>query len=277
MRRGRRRSAPPAATSERLTSGIPSFAPRAATMRSQARAISRPPATAKPSIAAISGFFEPRWTMPANPRSPTHGRSPATKALRSMPAQNALPAPVRMPPLSSGASSSSSSAAATPSASGRLTALRASGRLRVMSRTLSRRSVRTGWSFIAAGPYRRAMHQVAEDVWQIALLPRNGVNAYLVGDVVVDAGVKQHAKKVVSAVAGRSIRAHAITHAHGDHVGGSKGVVDALGVPFWCPAGDAADVERGHVTTAESRLRPLLDKGNDFDAVPLARRLQEGD
>ena len=28
--------------------------------------------------------------MPAKPRSPTHGRSPAANALRSMPAQNAL-------------------------------------------------------------------------------------------------------------------------------------------------------------------------------------------
>ena len=35
---------------------MPSLAPSAATIRSQARAISSPPATAKPSIAAISGF-----------------------------------------------------------------------------------------------------------------------------------------------------------------------------------------------------------------------------
>ena len=55
-------------------------------------------------------------TMPAKPRSPTHGRSPVTNALRSMPAQKPLPAPVRTPTWRSSSSSSSSSAAAMPSA-----------------------------------------------------------------------------------------------------------------------------------------------------------------
>src|SRR3954447_17538801 len=142
-------SAPAAATSERLTSGIASRAPLAATIRSQASAISRPPAIAKPSTAAISGLRAERWTMPAKPRSPTHGRSPVTNALRSMPALKPLPAPVITPTVRSPSASSSSSASATPSASARLTALRASGRLRVIRRTPSRRTLRTGWSDIA--------------------------------------------------------------------------------------------------------------------------------
>ena len=125
---------------------MPSLASRAATIRSQASATSSPPATAKPSIAAMSGLRAARWTMPAKPRSPTHGRSPVTKALRSMPAQKPAPAPVMTPTARSPSASSSSSAAATPSASARLTALRASGRLSVMSSTPSRRSVRTGSS-----------------------------------------------------------------------------------------------------------------------------------
>src|SRR3954449_3883591 len=143
MRCGRRSKAPPAATNERLTSGMPSLAPLLATIRSQARAISKPPATAKPSTAAISGLREARWTMPAKPRSPIHGRWPVTNALRSMPAEKPLPAPVRMPTCSSWVSSSSSRASATPCARSPLTALRASGRLSVISRMLSRRSVRT--------------------------------------------------------------------------------------------------------------------------------------
>src|SRR4051794_17128145 len=143
MRCGRRSSAPPAATSERLTSGMPSLAPLLATMRSQASAISKPPATAKPSIAAISGLRDARCTMPAKPRSPTHGRCPETNALRSMPAEKPLPAPVSTPTCSSWVSSSSSRASATPWARSPLTALRASGRLSVISRMLSRRSVRT--------------------------------------------------------------------------------------------------------------------------------------
>src|SRR4051812_17952772 len=127
---------------------MPSLALRPATIRSHASATSSPPATAKPSIAAMSGLRDARWTMPAKPRSPTHGRSPGTKALRSMPALKPAPAPVSTPTLSSLSSSRVSSAAATPSASARLTALRASGRLSVMSITPSRRSVSTGWSFM---------------------------------------------------------------------------------------------------------------------------------
>ena len=57
----------------RLTSGMPSCASLAATIRSQASAISKPPATAKPSIAAISGLRGGRWAIPAKPRSPTYG------------------------------------------------------------------------------------------------------------------------------------------------------------------------------------------------------------
>jgi glyoxylase-like metal-dependent hydrolase (beta-lactamase superfamily II) len=121
------------------------------------------------------------------------------------------------------------------------------------------------------------MHQVAEDVWQLSLLPRNGVNAYLIGDVLVDAGTKGLAKRVLRAVAGRSVRAHAITHAHGDHVGGSRRVVDALDVPFWCPADDAADVEAGRQVVAETWARPLMSAGATFDPVVVGRRLQEGD
>jgi hydroxyacylglutathione hydrolase len=35
------------------------------------------------------------------------------------------------------------------------------------------------------------MFEVADDVWQLPLVPRDGINAYLVGDVLVDTGIKQ--------------------------------------------------------------------------------------
>src|SRR6516165_4831383 len=144
MRRGRRSSAPPAATSERLASGIPSFAPFAATIRSQERAISIPPATANPSIAAISGLRAARWAIPAKPRSPNHGDSPLTNAPRSMPALKNPPAPVTTPTSRFSSPSSSSSAPPTPAASAAFTEFRTSGRLSVITRALPRRSATTG-------------------------------------------------------------------------------------------------------------------------------------
>ena len=52
---------------------MPNCAPRAATIRSQARTISNPPASANPSTAAISGLREDRRAIPAKPRSSSHG------------------------------------------------------------------------------------------------------------------------------------------------------------------------------------------------------------
>ena len=83
------------------------------------------------------------------------------------------------------------------------------------------------------------MRQVADGVWQLPLAPRESVNAYLLGDVLVDAGTPGMGKKLPGKLDGREIAAHTITHAHPDHVGGSKAVVEALGVPFWSPADDA--------------------------------------
>ncbi|HEV2999641.1 MAG TPA: MBL fold metallo-hydrolase [Solirubrobacteraceae bacterium] len=121
------------------------------------------------------------------------------------------------------------------------------------------------------------MREVAGGVWQIALTPRNGVNAWLLGDVLVDAGTAGQGRKLPDALAGRSVAAHAITHAHPDHIGGSAHVCRALGVPFWAPAGDAAAARAGMAVGKESPLKPLLDRGRSFAPLDVARELREGD
>lgn len=117
------------------------------------------------------------------------------------------------------------------------------------------------------------MHQVADGVFQLPLTPRDGVNAYVLGDVLVDAGVKQWVKKILNAVRGRTIAAHALTHAHIDHAGGSKGVLAALGVPFWVGAGDVEPCETGQPPTGKEFLRRFAR----FPAVKPDRALREGD
>src|SRR5689334_9791851 len=121
------------------------------------------------------------------------------------------------------------------------------------------------------------MNEFAEGVWQLPLAPRNAVNAYLVGDVLVDAGVEAMGKKLPGKLEGRAVSAHAITHAHPDHVGGSRSVIDALEVPFWAPAGDADACEAGRSVVADSKIKGLMSRGNGFPAVPVVRRLNEGD
>jgi glyoxylase-like metal-dependent hydrolase (beta-lactamase superfamily II) len=108
-------------------------------------------------------------------------------------------------------------------------------------------------------------------------MPRDGVNAYVLGDVLVDAGYKFHGKGLPGKLEGRAISAHTITHAHPDHVGGSKAVTEALGVPFWAPARDASACEAGRSVVPEGRLKPLMSRANGFPAVRVERRLNDGD
>ncbi len=121
------------------------------------------------------------------------------------------------------------------------------------------------------------MNEIAADVFHLPLVPRNGINAYVIGDVIVDAGVAGSAKKIVKAMGGRTIRAHALTHAHVDHAGGSRRLVDALELPLWASAGDASAVASGEPVLATTRLDGLMAFVGGFDGVDVARELREGD
>lgn len=120
------------------------------------------------------------------------------------------------------------------------------------------------------------MDEVADDVWHIALTPRNGINAYLLGDVLVDAGTKG-AKRLLRALDGRPVRAHALTHAHADHCGASREVAAALEVPVWVGDGDAEALRSGTPVTKPGLLSAVLRKAGGWPAIDAARRLREGD
>jgi glyoxylase-like metal-dependent hydrolase (beta-lactamase superfamily II) len=59
------------------------------------------------------------------------------------------------------------------------------------------------------------------------LVPKHGINAYLMGDVIVDAGIPRSGRRIVQQLEGRPLTAHALTHAHPDHAGGSDHVTKA--------------------------------------------------
>ena len=63
------------------------------------------------------------------------------------------------------------------------------------------------------------MLAIADDVWRLPLHPANAINAYLIGDVLVDTGIKPSADKIAAMLEGRQISAIALTHAHKDHAG----------------------------------------------------------
>jgi hydroxyacylglutathione hydrolase len=113
---------------------------------------------------------------------------------------------------------------------------------------------------------------ITDDIFRIILPPLRHMNAYLVGDVLVDAGLGLHARGILKALGDRAMTAHVVTHAHGDHVGGSKTVSDALGVPVWCGPGDVEAVQSGKPAAA-SPVQALFR----WKPVQVARELREGD
>jgi glyoxylase-like metal-dependent hydrolase (beta-lactamase superfamily II) len=122
---------------------------------------------------------------------------------------------------------------------------------------------------------------IADGVWQLALVPRDGINAYVVGEVLVDTGIKQSAGKIAGMLEGRTISAIALTHAHGDHAGAMKRLSARFGVPVWCGAADREAVETGRLVLSPTldrlRLGTIANAAAGFDGAPVARILAEGD
>jgi hydroxyacylglutathione hydrolase len=127
----------------------------------------------------------------------------------------------------------------------------------------------------------QVVHEIADGVWQMPLVPYDGINAYLIDDVLVDTGIKPSAAKITATLGGRNISAIALTHAHFDHAGAVKQLSSQLGVPVWCGAADRAATETGRLVLPRALTRPRLDRlvnaAAGFDGVPVARSLIEGD
>jgi glyoxylase-like metal-dependent hydrolase (beta-lactamase superfamily II) len=88
------------------------------------------------------------------------------------------------------------------------------------------------------------MKQLTDGVWHLNTFPiPNSINAYLIGDVLVDAGTRRSGKGILRDLEGHTVTAHALTHAHPDHQGASHEVCTKLGIPYWVPEGDVEAAE----------------------------------
>lgn len=124
------------------------------------------------------------------------------------------------------------------------------------------------------------MQKLAEDVYQLKGRPRNAINVYVVGDVLIDAATRQGEQRIMRQIAGKTIGAHALTHAHPDHQGSSHAICEKLGIPLWCGQGDVPAMETpGAITNPRvpgwlNRLQKRYWTGPPH---PVARALSEGD
>ncbi len=124
-----------------------------------------------------------------------------------------------------------------------------------------------------------AIREFAPDVFQLSLDPIDGVNAFLVGDTLIDAGSRHDARKIFKALAGRKVALHALTHVHADHQGSSKAVVDEFRVPFAVPLGETEQAESGEMSSLmpKTRRAALVTRLFAGPGADVDRALSEGD
>jgi hydroxyacylglutathione hydrolase len=122
------------------------------------------------------------------------------------------------------------------------------------------------------------LHELAPGLALARGGPGRSLNVYLLGDVVVDSGVRWSRRRLARQLAGRQLVAHVLTHAHFDHAGSSAWLCHTLGVPLWCGAGDAAAITSGRVDTHGSPLVNWLQRTlAPVSAHPVSRTLEEGE
>jgi glyoxylase-like metal-dependent hydrolase (beta-lactamase superfamily II) len=110
--------------------------------------------------------------------------------------------------------------------------------------------------------------------------PGRTLNVYLLGDIVVDSGVRWSRRRLAWQLVGRQVAAHALAlaHAHFDHAGCSAWLCHTLGVPLWCGAGDATAMTSGRIDSHGSPLVNRLQRTlAPVTAHPVTRALREGD
>jgi hydroxyacylglutathione hydrolase len=117
---------------------------------------------------------------------------------------------------------------------------------------------------------------LAADVVRVPLAPLGLANAYLLGDVLVDAGLPWSRKKIAGFVRSGRVREHALTHAHADHLGATSWLAES-GVPVAVGARDAAALASGNVTTHSSAVVRAIQRPLRPRPVEPTRELVEGD
>ena len=124
------------------------------------------------------------------------------------------------------------------------------------------------------------MKQLADGVWQLRGFPPDGINVYLVEDVLIDAATRRAGKRILKQIEGHTVSAHALTHAHPDHQGASDEVCGNLGIPYWVGERDVPYAEEPRKIAdvqPEHRLNRLAMKYWVGPGRNVDRPLREGD
>src|ERR1700722_20375311 len=107
------------------------------------------------------------------------------------------------------------------------------------------------------------MRELTDGVWQLAGLVPHVVNTYLIsipeGDVLIDAGTRWAARRILRELRGRKMVLVALTHVHPDHQGAAAAVCRRHGR-------GAADGP-GHVSDPHGTSAPVRPAGPGSGAL----------
>ena len=95
--------------------------------------------------------------------------------------------------------------------------------------------------------FKMQPRELAPGVVILPLSPRDSINAFLLDDVLVDAGTRHDAGKIKRKLKGHEVSAHALTHVHPDHQGASAAICKEYEIELWAPAGESDEMEAGEV------------------------------
>ena len=107
--------------------------------------------------------------------------------------------------------------------------------------------------------------QLADGVWRLPTAPYDLVNSFLFAGadgslVLLDAGTRRAPKAVLAGLAelGRQredLTHLLLTHAHNDHAGGAKAIVEATGSAVWAHEREAVYLREGRMPTPDRSTR----------------------
>jgi glyoxylase-like metal-dependent hydrolase (beta-lactamase superfamily II) len=124
------------------------------------------------------------------------------------------------------------------------------------------------------------VREVAPGVQQLRCLLPNAINAYLVGDVLIDAATRLSGRRILRQLVDRPLSLLALTHVHPDHQGAAHAICEARGIPLACHAdgkiameGRQEDQPQGRDTAIGKVVRAIWEG----PPHPVARVLDDGD
>ena len=125
------------------------------------------------------------------------------------------------------------------------------------------------------------MKKIAKDVYHMSLVPRNGINCYLIEDILIDAGTKKSFNKIKSNLEGFPLSAHTLTHGHTDHQGSSKLICNHYNIPLCCSVKEKEVVESGFATKEYPKQNHIITRLQQKywagEGHPVSKTLKEGD